>query len=88
MTHWGATKDEWAAWRALSEADLAPVVSRPDAEISPQSKLVQKGKVPSVYNGQRLVAGFPGWTQQQTTAREAGHWSQQPDYGICLITRR
>lgn len=88
MTHWGATKDEWAAWRALSEADLVPVVSNPDAPISPQSKLVQKGKVPSVYNGYRQVAGFPQWTQQRTTTREAGLWSAQPDYGICLITRR
>ncbi|MGL5422689.1 MAG: AAA family ATPase [Serratia fonticola] len=85
----GASADEWfhfAYGLGLLE-DLLPVVSNPDAAISPYSTLKKVGKTPSVYNEQGLVAGFTSWTSHQTTDSEFLKWSKQPDYGICVQTR-
>ena len=58
--NYGATPQEWAHFDVvlgLTE-DLLPVVSNPNAVISPQSKMKGLGKTPSRYNRQREVAGI------------------------------
>lgn len=86
---WGATPDEWDHFDLVLGlgADLLPVVSKQGARISPDSKLKALGKTPSIYNRQGLVAGLPGWSQQQATSAELTRWASEPDYGICLQTR-
>lgn len=68
-------------------ADMLPVVSRPDAEISPNSTMQKVGKTPSQYNGNRQAAGFPKWTQFSATQNDISRWRREPDYGICLQCR-
>jgi predicted P-loop ATPase len=86
---WGATPEDWAAWRALGlTADLLPVVSNPNAVISPMSKMKDLGKTPSRYGPDDLVVGLPKWTQAQSTARDVQRWSANSDLGICVQTRR
>lgn len=67
--------------------DLLPVVSNPDAEISPLSKMRALGKTPSMYNRARLATGLPQWTQYQATEHIIQRWKSEPDYGIAIQTR-
>lgn len=85
---WGATPSDWSLLdlELGLTADLLPVVSRPDAKISPRSSLKGLGKTPSRYLKGEVV-GFVDWTQHQTSTEEVTRWSGQPDYGICLQTR-
>lgn len=88
--HYGATDDEWAlwdVWYGLTE-DLLPVVCRPGQPLHPKSVLKDYGKVPSRYTIQRQVVGFPNWTTYRAQSHDIFGWSQQPDYGLCVQTRR
>jgi predicted P-loop ATPase len=89
MTRFGATPEEWAHFSDTLglTADLLPVVSRPDAPISPDSKMKGLGKTPSIYNQRRQVAGIPNWTQHKATAASVKRWATEGDYGICMQTR-
>lgn len=89
MPIWGATPAEWAHFsdRLSLTADLLPVVSRPDAVISPTSSLKALGKTPSQYNPGGLVVGIPRWTQHVAEPHHVAQWARQPDYGICIQTR-
>jgi hypothetical protein len=88
-TQWGAPPEAWAHFVKLGFlADLLPVVSNPEARISPLSTLKGLGKTPSVYNRDGLVIGVGKWTDRQTTAEDVARWSANPDYGICVQTRR
>lgn len=69
-------------------ADLLPVVSNPHAAISPSSDMKQMGKTPSQYNGRQQVVGIATWTTTQASAEDVRGWAEQPDYGICVQTRR
>lgn len=86
---WGATQEEWLHFDLILGlgADLLPVVSNPEAEISPDSRMKSKGKTPSVYNRQRKVAGFPKWTAHSADANDLERWAKEKDYGICVQTR-
>lgn len=87
---YGAQPGEWrhfALVLGLTE-DLLPVVSNPQAQISPDSKMGGVGKTPSRYNHNRLAAGIPDWTQRRTSAAQIKAWQEEPDYGICIQTRR
>lgn len=88
MTY-GATKEQWQHFASALKlaSDLLPVVSNPNATISPDSKMKALGKTPSQYNGQRHVAGIADWTSKQATPVEVNRWSKEGDYGICLQTR-
>jgi len=88
-TTWGASPSDWQSLDLMQglTADLLPVVSNPQAKISPHSKMQALGKTPSRYNAQGFVAGFPGWTSHESTGDEVAAWSRNPDYGICLQTR-
>ena len=90
MTHFGATPDEWAHFDLLLglTEDLLPVVSNPNATISPDSKMKGLGKTPSRYNRNRQVSGIKDWTEHKATGDEVARWSGQADYGICIQTRR
>jgi len=90
MTTYGATPQEWEhlAVRMGLVEDLLPVVSRPGAPVSSRSALREVGKVPSRYNAEREVVGMPAWTQHRSTERDVARWQVEPDYGICLQTRR
>lgn len=87
--NYGATEQEWLLLDVTLELteDLLPVVSNPEAPISPNSKMKEKGKTPSQYNRNRQVGGFPEWTQYKATPKDITKWSKEPDYGICLQTR-
>jgi hypothetical protein len=87
---WGASPADWThlAERLGLLADLLPVVSNPDATISPSSKLRDLGKTPSRYDVHGQVVGIPKWTQHQATERDVQRWSASPDLGVCVQTRR
>lgn len=86
----GALTAEWNHFAdSLSlSVDLLPVVSNPSATISPKSVLKSLGKTPSRYNSQHCVVGIPEWAQHQATMTDVLTWQREPDYGICLQTRR
>jgi len=86
---YGAAHDDWVHLDCVLglASDLLPVVSNPDAVVSPQSKMKALGKTPSRYNGSRQVAGIPAWSEHQATPRELERWAKEPDYGICVQTR-
>lgn len=85
---WGALPAEWDLFLGMvPTADLLPVVSNPDATISPHSKIAGIGKTPSHYNGMGHVAGLPKWTEQATSPQQVAEWRKQTDYGICIQTR-
>jgi AAA domain/Bifunctional DNA primase/polymerase, N-terminal len=85
----GATPQEWAKFDMLLglTEDLLPVVSDPDVQISPNSKMKAVGKTPSHINGQGFVSGFLDWTSYVATDKDIKRWSKEPRYGICLQTR-
>lgn len=89
FTIWGATPDDWRHFADLGlTADLLPVVSNPNAVKSEASKIGTPGKLPSQYNRERKMVGLAHWTRRTATERDVDRWSQEPDYGICLQTRR
>jgi len=85
----GASPEDWDQFSLLLglTRDLLPVVSNPEAVISPQSGMQSLGKTPSIYNGERQVVGLAKWTQRETTMAAVETWSHERDYGICLQTR-
>ena len=87
--HPGATPADWQHFSEMLglTADLLPVVSNPDAAISPMSKMKTLGKTPSILNANGQVAGIPDWPQKVASARDIEVWSAVHDYGICLQTR-
>lgn len=84
----GATAEDWRFFKSLAAEDLLPVVSNTKAKIASNSKMKALGKTPSWYNSRGHVSGIPEWTQYQAHVEEIKLWSQEPDYGICLQTRR
>ena len=89
MIHYGATPEDWDNLDLMLglTADLLPVVSNPNAPISPQSKMKALGKTPSWYNRRCQVAGIPNWTNYIAKGSDIIEWRKQPDYGICVQTR-
>lgn len=87
---WGASIEDWHHWSDTLglTSDLLPVVSNQLAVKSPMSNLKGLGKTPSRYNKNRQVVGFGRWTAHTSNAADIETWSQEPDYGICLQTRR
>lgn len=87
--YFGAGQKAWKHWSetlGLYE-HLLPVVSNPNAHISPDSTIQTLGKTPSQYNFRREAIGFTKWTQHQATMREVGKWELEEDYGICVQAR-
>jgi predicted P-loop ATPase len=85
----GASASDWAHFQALGlTPDLLPVVSDLTAELSPKSKLspANIGKVPSQFNRDGYVVGFPDWTEHVATDRSILRWLRDPRIGICLQT--
>lgn len=87
--NWGAAPEDWFHLSLVLglTADLLPVVSNPEAPISPNSKLKTAGKTPSRYNANRQVAGVKDWTTKRATDDDLTRWAKERDYGICLQTR-
>lgn len=85
----GASIDTWKHFsrEAGLTADLLPVVSNPNAQISENSKMKLLGKTPSVYNASRTAAGLTKWTTFEATENDIAKWRREPDYGICIQTR-
>lgn len=86
---YGASPEDWATFDMVLglTQDLLPVVSNPAAEISSKSKIKDKGKIPSRYNGNRKVSGFSEWPKYEASVEDIALWSKEKDYGICLQTR-
>ncbi len=89
QNNYGARPEDWVTLQYLwgVTPDMLPVVSNPNATISPNSSLASLGKTPSLYNGRGHVTGIAKWTEKQTTDDEIERWSSNPDYGIALQTR-
>lgn len=87
---YGANPEEWDHFDFILGLgkDLLPVVSNPNAVISPLSNLVDIGKVPSLYNRAGEVGGIKDWTSKETSPAEIERYLTNPDYGICIQTRR
>lgn len=86
----GASPDEWR-WFDLMlglTEDLLPVVCTPNLPISKNSTLKSYGKVPSIITGAGYVAGLSQWTSRVSTDADIETWSSNPNYGICLQTRK
>lgn len=86
----GATKSEWVHWDVFLDltSDLLPFVATPNLPLSPHSQLSAYGKVPSLINGSGQVVGLSQWPTRVTTDADIAGWSRNPNYGICLNTRR
>lgn len=85
---YGAGRAHWQRLGATPlREDLLPVVSNPNAVISPTSRMQALGKTPSWYNGKGQAAGIAEWTSRITTEQDIARWSKQNDYGICVQTR-
>lgn len=86
----GAPQSDWDHFDLVLGLthDLLPVVSDPTAEISPLSKMKDKGKTPSHFNRSGQVTGFPEWTKYRATADDVTKWSRNDRLGIALQTRR
>lgn len=86
---WGAQPEDWDKFTKLGlTKDLLPVVSNPEAKIASYSKMKAIGKTPSNYNSNREVVGIGGWTARETYPNQIEGWAAEPDYGLCLQTRR
>lgn len=85
---WGATQFAWSAWRTICPEDLLPVASQLDAKVSPNSALKAIGKTPSTYDQHGQVIGLTRWTRRVARDSDINRWSQDPDHGICVQTRR
>ena len=87
---WGASLEDWhhCSDTLGLTSDLLPVVSNQLAVTSPMSSLKGLGKTPSRYNTDRQVVGIRGWTEHVANAADVEAWSKEPDYGICIQTRR
>lgn len=87
QTLWGAAPEAWESLIVSGLSDyLLPVVSDPNATISPQSKMAALGKTPSHYNRSGHVVGLSQWTQHVTTASDIARWSANPSIGVCVRT--
>jgi hypothetical protein len=85
----GALSQEWERFEALS-VSLMPVVSNPDAPISPRSAIpaANKGKVPSMLNGNGEIIGIKGWQTHQLSPEQIATVKAHPDFGFCVVTGR
>jgi hypothetical protein len=87
--NYGATQDEQIAIEiVIGVEDTLPVVSNPNAKVAKSSTLKEIGKVPSIYNRAGEVVGISKWTEKYPTLEEYLEWCKNPDYGICIQTRR
>lgn len=85
---YGATKEQWEHLVSIGLThDLLPVVSNPNAVVSPNTAIQTPGKVPSKYNDQGQMIGISGWSDKKATSKAIENWSSNPDYGICVQTR-
>lgn len=87
--YYGAAADDWSHLDLVLglTSDLLPVVSNPNAPISPNSNMKALGKTPSLYNRKREVVGIKDWTSYTATSNDISKWEKEPDYGICIQTR-
>lgn len=87
MSRFGAEEADWDAWVEIGVGEyLLPAVGNPNATISPNSKIKDVGKTPSVYNAQGQAVGMAGWTSHVASDGDIARWKRQPDYSLCLQT--
>lgn len=89
INNYGALPEDWDHLDLVLglARDLLPVVSNPNATISPKSTLKDLGKTPSLYNRAGEAVGIRDWTSKQAKDEEIESWMSNGDYGICLQTR-
>lgn len=89
MERYGASPEDWLHFDIILglTADLLPVVSNPNAEISDKSTLKTVGKTPSRYNRDGKAVGFANWTSYIAKPVQIEQWAKNSDYGICVQTR-
>lgn len=86
---YGASAQEWDHFTGLElSEDLLPVVSDPNAQISPNSGLKSLGKVPSLFDRKGQVVGISKWTAKRASRAEIAQWKADDRLGICVQTRR
>jgi len=85
---YGATNEQWKHLVSMGlTRDLLPVVSNPNATVSPKTAIQSPGKVPSKYNDNNEIVGIYGWSDKSATEKAIENWSANPDYGICIQCR-
>ena len=84
--HRGALPNEWEQACICTDAlpFMLPIVTDPDARISPNSKLKSVCKQPSIFNAAGEVVGLPRWTQHITTPDEFSGWRTHAAMGLGL----
>lgn len=87
---YGATPEDWLHFdmELNLTPDLLPVVSNPAAVVSNNSTLKAIGKTPSKYNSSHEVVGIANWTSFIANPTYINSLINEPDYGICIQTRR
>jgi hypothetical protein len=86
---YGAFPEEWERFKSLPRMRLLPVVSNPNIETAPESKIPaeNRGKVPTRLNSQRQVVGIKDWpTMKLSPEQIQAAIAKQPDYGFCVVT--
>ncbi len=85
----GATPKDWKHFvETFGAENLLPVVSDPNVQISPRSKMKGLGKTPSLINAEGHAVGFTGWPGHEATPKQIERWSRDDRLGISVITRR
>lgn len=83
-TVYGAETSVWLSYEKAGWGDLMlPVVSDPNAQIDPSSKMAGLGKTPSVLTPSGTAVGLKGWPKLEVTEGMRRAWSGQ-GLGICL----
>lgn len=85
---WGASDEAWTRFASTLgwSANLLPVVSNPNRQISADSKMRGLGKTPSQVNFRGEAAGIAKWTKRAASAADIKRWRAESDHGICVQT--
>ena len=86
----GASRQEWNHFDLVLGlgSDLLPVVPDPSAMPSPNSRVRQFGKIPSLYDNASHAVGIYQWVTRTITDYDLRQWSADPRLGFCVRASR
>lgn len=87
---WGCSAEDWHHFSAVMglTSDLLPVVCNPHARVVRGATFRGIGKTPSQYDKAGAAVSISRWSSLKATPAHIDDWASQPDYGICVQTRR
>lgn len=89
---WGASKEQWEAFRNLVPKDIRPTVNNPTLQTIPDKKGHQEvtggrfSKFPS-RQYEKGVGGMVGWQKLNPTDKELDTWQANENYGFGIVGR-